>query len=174
MATAVSAICMVIRQVLPTNPAALVRGPRHVVRTGLTPVLEGEDARALFAAIDISTPAGLRDRALLGVMVYTFARISAVVALDVCDYYQAGRRMIFRFAEKGGRHHEMPAHHTLAEYTDAYLEALGDVGAEGPFFCSINRRHNGFTARRLDRREALAMAKRRCTRPAVGGRPYSF
>ena len=55
----------------------------------------------------------MRDRALLGVMVYTFARVSAVLELDVGDYFQVGRRMWFRFTEKGGRHHEMPAHHTL-------------------------------------------------------------
>ena len=46
-------------------------------------------------------------------MVYTFARVSAVLELDVGDYFQVGRRMWFRFTEKDGRHHEMPAHHTL-------------------------------------------------------------
>lgn len=162
---------LVVRQVLPRNPALEVRGPKHVVTVGKTPVLEGADARALFESIDPTTASGLRDRALLGVMVYTFARIGAVLALDAGDYYQNGRRMMFRFAEKGGRHHEMPGHHTAVEYMDAYLAALqlGDDGS-GPLFRSINRRRTGYTDRRLDRREALAMVKRRCKAAGLGER----
>ena len=159
---------LVIRQILPENPAMLVRSPKLVVRTGKTPVLEGSDARELFNTIPDDTPGGLRDRALLGVMTYTFARISAVLALDIEDYYQVGKRMVFRFHEKGGRHHEMPAHHTLVEYMDAYLAALGR--SEGPIFCTINRRRTGFTETRLHRREALAMVKRRCRAAGLGDR----
>ena len=69
-----------------------MRSPRHVVTVGKTPALEAADARALFASLDPASPNGVRDRALLGVMVYTFARISAVLALDVGEYYQAGIR----------------------------------------------------------------------------------
>lgn len=160
---------LVIRQILPTNPAALVRSPRHVVRTGKTPVLEGSEARELFNSIDGIKPGDLRDRALLGVMTYTFARISAVLTLDVTDYFQVGRRMVFRFTEKGGLHHEMPAHHTLVEYMDEYLVALGPI-TKGPLFRSINRKRTGYTERRLDRREALAMVKRRCRAAGLGDR----
>jgi site-specific recombinase XerD len=49
---------LVVRQVIPSNPALDVRGPKHVVLKGKTPVLSNEDARALFASIDTSTPAG--------------------------------------------------------------------------------------------------------------------
>ncbi len=157
---------LVVRQVLPRNPALDVRGPKHVVTTGKTPVLEGFDARALFDSIDPSTPIGLRDRALLGTMVYTFARVSAVVGLDLEDYFQVGRRMMFRFEEKGGREQQMPAHHTVIEYLEAYLEALGQT--EGPLFRTINRRRNGFTENRLHRNEALAMVKRRCKAAGLG------
>lgn len=69
---------LVIRQIVPSNPAADVRGPKHVVTTGKTPVMTGEDARALFASIDTSKLSGLLDKALIGVMVYIFARISAL------------------------------------------------------------------------------------------------
>ena len=65
---------LVTGQVVPLNPAASVRGPRHVVRSGKTPVLESAEARRLLDAIDTSTSAGLRDRALIGLMVYSFAR----------------------------------------------------------------------------------------------------
>lgn len=159
---------LVIRQVLPDNPAADVRGPRHVVTVGKTPVLAGADARELFASIPSDDPAGLRDRALLGVMVYTFARVSAVIGLDVPDYYQNGRRMMIRLREKGGRQHEMPAHHTAIEYLDAYLKALGPEA--GPLFRTVNQKRDGFTDRRIDRREALAMVKRRCRAAGLGDR----
>lgn len=159
---------LVIRQVLTKNPAADVRGPTHVVTVGKTPVLTGADARSLFDSIEIDTVSGLRDRALLGVMVYTFARVSAVTGLDVPDYYQVGRRMMIRLTEKGGRHHEMPAHHTAIEYLDAYLSRLG--ADDGPLFRTINRSRNGYTERRIHRREMLAMVKRRCRAAGLGER----
>ena len=78
---------LVTGQVMPTNPATSVRGPTHVVRTGKTPVLQPAEARLLLDSIDTSTLRGLRDRALLAVMVYSFARVSAVVGMRVEDYY---------------------------------------------------------------------------------------
>ena len=82
---------LVIGQVMPINPATSVRGPTHVVRTGKTPVLQPAEARLLLDTIDTSTLPGLRDRALLAVMVYSFARVSAVVGMRVEDDYQQGR-----------------------------------------------------------------------------------
>lgn len=158
---------LVVRQVLPANPTADVRGPSHVVRVGKTPVMTGGDAKQLIASIDASTPAGLRDRALIGVMIYTFGRISAVLNLDVGDYYQVGRHMKLGFREKGGRDHEMPVHHTAVEYLDAYLEALGQP-TSGPLFRSISRRRDGFTDNRLARENAWQMVKRRCRAAGLG------
>ena len=83
---------LVVGQVLATNPAHAVRGPKHVVRRGKTPVLTEEQARRLIESIDTSTVVGLRDRALIGVMTYAFARIGAVVAMRVEDYYPEGKR----------------------------------------------------------------------------------
>ena len=91
---------LVIGQVVPVNPATSVRGPTHVVKTGKTPVLQPADARLLLDTIDTSTLRGLRDRALLGVMVYSFARVSAVVGMRVEDYYQQGKRWWLRLQEK--------------------------------------------------------------------------
>ena len=96
---------LVIGQVVPVNQATSVRGPTHVVKTGKTPVLQPADARLLLDTIDTSTLRGLRDRALLGVMVYSFARVSAVVGMRVEDYYQQGKRWWLRLQEKGGKHH---------------------------------------------------------------------
>ena len=72
---------LVVSQVLPANPAAAVRGPKHVVTKGATPVLAPAEARRLLAAIDTGTLAGRRDRALVSVMLYSFAWVSAVIAM---------------------------------------------------------------------------------------------
>ncbi|MFK4136631.1 tyrosine-type recombinase/integrase, partial [Pseudomonas luteola] len=87
---------LVTGQVIPTNPAASVRGPRHTARQGKTPVLDATEARQLLDSIDISTPAGLRDRALIGLMVFSFARIGAALAMKVEDLYIQNRRLWVR------------------------------------------------------------------------------
>lgn len=152
---------LVTGQILPLNPAASVRGPKHVVTRGLTPVLQPEEARLLLDSIDVGTVGGLRDRALLGVMVYSFARVGAVVAMDVGDYLPRGKRYWFRLHEKGGKLHEVPAHHKAEEYLDAYIIVSGlGKGPKTPLFRCLDR-HRRLTDRRIGRREVLAMVKRR-------------
>ncbi len=116
---------LVTGQVVPTNPASSVRGPgpKYVIRKGKTPVLSAEEARILLESIDVSTVVGLRDRALTGTMLYSFARVSAVVGITVQDYYPQGKRSWIRLHEKGGKFHEVPCHHKAEEYLDAYLDA---------------------------------------------------
>jgi site-specific recombinase XerD len=110
---------LVVGQILAINPAHAVRGPKHVVKRGKTPVLSEDQARRLLASIKVVRKAilsdgseaevpwliGLRDRALIGVMVYSFARISAVVAMEVEDYFSNGKRWWLRLDEKGGKRH---------------------------------------------------------------------
>ena len=88
-------------QVLPFNPASSVRGPKHVVKTGKTPVLSAKETSTLLDGIDVSTVVGLRDRAFLGVLVYSFARVGAAVSLRVADYYTQGPRSFFRLHREG-------------------------------------------------------------------------
>jgi site-specific recombinase XerD len=143
-----------------SNPATSVRGPKHVVRRGKTPVLSTEQARTLLDAIDTSTITGLRDRALVGVMVYSFARVSAVIGMNGGDYFSDGNRFWFRLKEKGGRHHEVPAHHRAQQYVDEYLRGAGIMFlGSSPLFRTIDR-HRRLTDRRLNRREVLAMIKK--------------
>lgn len=152
---------LVVGQIIPFNPAAAVRGPKHVVKKGKTPVLNAEETRQLIEGIKLETIAGLRDRALIGVMVYSFARVGAVVGMDVGDYYQNGKRCWFRLHEKGGKFHEVPAHHKAEEYMDAYLKAAGIAGErKTPLFRSMDRKRE-LTERRLHRKEVWAMIKRR-------------
>ena len=133
---------LVSGQVVPVNPAASVRGPRHVVTSGQTPVLDPAEARALLDSIDTSTVVGLRDRALIGLMVYSFARIGAALGMAVKDVYTQNRRLWVRLHEKGGKRHAMPCHHNLEEYLTAYLDGpayaavitskMGDRAREDP------------------------------------------
>jgi site-specific recombinase XerD len=152
---------LVTGHVLPINPAASVRGPRHVVKKGKTPVLTAEEARKLLNSIDEQSIAGLRDRALIGVMVYGFARVSAAVGMNVEDYYPQGRRMWLRLREKGGKHHEVPVHHNAEAYLDGYVEAAGIAEApKSPLFRTISRRRE-LTENRMHRIDVLRMIKRR-------------
>ncbi len=153
---------LVVGQVVPINPAASVRGPKHVVKVGKTPVLDKEEMRDLFKAIDASTLMGLRDRALIALMSYSFARVGAAVSMRVEDYFVKGRRSWIRLHEKGGKEHEMPAHHCLEEYLDAYIDAAGIAEAKKePLFRSANRRTGQLTGNPLSSSDAWAMVRRR-------------
>jgi hypothetical protein len=70
-------------QIIPVNPAASVRGPSHSVQCGRTPILDPAEAGALLDSIDVAMPAGLRDRALIGLMVCSFARIGAALSMKI-------------------------------------------------------------------------------------------
>jgi integrase len=94
-----------VGQIVPVNPASSVRGPKHIVRKGKTPVLEPAEARALLESIDATTAVGLRG-ALIGLMVYSFARVSAAHGMKVEDVYNERRRLGVRLREKGGKRHE--------------------------------------------------------------------
>jgi site-specific recombinase XerC len=148
--------------VVATNPAHAVRGPKHVVKRGKTSVLTGEQARELLDSIDASTIVGLRDRALISVMTFAFARVSAVVSMKVEDYYPQGKRWWVRLHEKGGKRHDMPAHHNLEAYLDAYIEAAGlKDGGKVPLFRSAIGRTGKLTETAMNRVDAWRMVQRR-------------
>lgn len=160
---------LVTGQVVPVNPASSVRGPKYSVKKGKTPVLSADQARLLLNSIDVTKIGGLRDRALIGVMVYSFARVGAVVAMNVEDYFQQGRRLWFRLHEKGGKRHDVPAHRKAEEYVDAYLSAAGIASKKkAPLFRSLDRRRQ-LTDRRIHRNDVLAMIKRRASQAGLPG-----
>lgn len=153
---------LVIGQVIPMNPAASVRGPKYVVKRGKTPVLSSTEARLLLDSIDVSNVVGLRDRALIGAMVFTFARVSAVAGMKVEDYYANGKRWWIRLLEKGGKFHEVPAHHNLEVYMDAYIEAAGIAGQrKGPLFRTTFGKTLNLTKNSMTRIDVFRMVKRR-------------
>ncbi|MEM5461762.1 site-specific integrase [Paraburkholderia phytofirmans] len=133
---------LVIGQIIPHNPAASVRGPSHTTKKGRAPVLDATEARQLLDSIDVSTPIGLRHRALIA-LVFSFARVGAALAMRVDDVYVQQRRLGVRLREKGGRQHEMPCHHTLEAYLHAHLDGTGIASdSKGPL-CRTNRRGTG-------------------------------
>ncbi|HTW36798.1 MAG TPA: tyrosine-type recombinase/integrase [Rhizomicrobium sp.] len=145
---------LVTAHIIEVNPAHAVRGPKHVVKKGKTPVLNADEARELLDSIEITKTitlsgvrsqvpdiTGLRDRALIGVMVYTFARVNAVLQMKVRDYFVQGRRSWVRLHEKGGKEHELPCHHNLEKYIDEYIAAAGVAGdLDGPLFRTTGRK----------------------------------
>jgi site-specific recombinase XerD len=116
---------LVTGQVVPMNPAAAVRGPKHVVKTGKTPVLEAAEWRRLIDSIPTETVRDLRDRALIATLTYSFARITAALRMKVEDLRPQGASWQLRLHEKGGKEHAMPCHHALAEALRAYIDAAG-------------------------------------------------
>ena len=153
---------LVVGQIVRMNPAASVRGPKYCLKRGRTPVLSAEDTRRLLDSIDTATVVGLRDRAIIAVMVYSFVRINAVVGMNIEDFYLNGKRSWIRLHEKGGKFHEVPAHHNAEAYVDAYIRAAGlATQKRSPLFRTAPGKRSRLTERRMNRKEALAMIKRR-------------
>ncbi|MCS3856461.1 site-specific recombinase XerD [Salinibacter ruber] len=160
---------LVTGQVLEANPAEPVRSPKLQTDSGKTPALTAEEARELLDSIVAERQGSpqkelpqLRDRALIGVMTYTFARVSAVVGLDVGDYFRAGHRWKIRLHEKGGQRRTVPVHHKAEEYLDAYLDTAGiREEREAALFQSLKGRTGKLTGRRLKADNVLQMVKRR-------------
>jgi site-specific recombinase XerD len=159
---------LVVGQIVEHNPAAAVRGPRYVVNKGKTPVLLGQEARKLLDTIRMDTLVGLRDRALVALLVYTFARVSAAVHMHVEDVYIQGRRMWVRLHEKGGKEHTLPCHHELEQYLQAYIDAAGMAHEKGtPLFRSAVGKTGQLTKKPMHRIDAFRMVKRRAAEAAI-------
>ena len=159
---------------MPFNPAAAVRGPSHKVKRGKTPVLSTAEARRILDAIATVEPSGvqnvgaLRDRALIALMVYSFARISVALAMKVEDIFVQDHRLLVRLREKGGKRHEMPCHHKLEAYLRDYLAASG-LGAQPKawLFPTILRGTNALGIAPLARENAYAMVRKRAAAAGV-------
>src|SRR5207249_5071727 len=133
----------------------------------LTPVVV-QPWTSLMLTACVSAPRN--NRALIGVMVYSFARVSATIHMKAEDYYQNGKRWWFRLHEKGGKRHEVPAHHNAEAYVDAYLSAAGISGEKKtPLFRSVDK-YRKLTGNAMTRTDVLRMIKRRAM---SAGLPYS-
>lgn len=152
---------LVTRQIVTMNPAASVRGPKIVMRKGKTPVLSAEETGHLLHSIPTDSLTGLRDRALIGVLAYSIARVSAVISMNGEDYFPQGKRYWFRLHEKGGKYHEIPVHHQAEVYVDAYRETAGITDEKKmPLFRSMTP-NGALSENRLRRTKVWEMIKRR-------------
>lgn len=158
---------LVTGQVIPQNPAHAVRGPRYSVKKGKTSVLAAEEMRVLLDSIKIDSLIGLRDRALIAFMGYTFARVGAAVQMKVEDYYIQNRRGWVRLHEKGGKVNQLPCHHNLEQYLDEWLaasELRSEPGA--PLFPTL--RCGKLTARTpVPQQNVYAMIQRRAVAAGI-------
>jgi site-specific recombinase XerD len=134
---------LVTGQVIQHNPAAAVRGPKHVVKTGKTPVLDETEWRTLIDAIPAETVRDLRDRALIATLTYTFARVTAALTMKVEDLRPKGAGWEIRLHEKGGKQHSMPCHHALAEALRAYIDSAGIGEDRKGWLFRTSRGHKG-------------------------------
>lgn len=158
----------VVQQIVPVNPTASVRGPKHVVKRGKTPILEPQETRQLIERIDTAKIVGLRDRALIGLMVYSFARIGAALGLKVEDVYTQNRRLWVRLSEKGGKQHDMPCHHNLDLWLHEYLDAANLWNdRKGYVFRTIDRDSKELSDRPLPQANAYAMIRRRAKQAGI-------
>ena len=154
---------LVVGQAMPSNPASVVRGPKHSVKKGKTPVLTADEARTLLESISTATVVGLRDRALVALMTYTFARVGAAAEkMRVEDVYVQGGRRWVRLHEKGGKRHEMPCHHKLEEYLNEYIQAAGIGDDPKGFLFRTTQGQSGYlTKRAMSQADAYRMIRRR-------------
>ena len=159
---------LITGQIMPSNPAAAVRGPKHVVKTGKTPVLDGAEWRKLIDAIPTDGARDLRDRALIATLTYSFARIGAALAMRVEDLRPKGAGWTVRLHEKGGKEHAMPCHHALAEALHAYVAAAGIAGDRKGFLFRTARGHAGrLSERPMGQSDAWRMIRRRAAAAGI-------
>jgi site-specific recombinase XerD len=156
--------------ILEVNPAASVRGPKYVVKRGKTPVLSAAEARQLLDSIESDSLIGLRDRALIGLMVYSFARVGATVTMKGGDVFQHRKQLSLRLHEKGGKRHEVPCHPELEMYLTAWTKAAG-IGREkkAALFRSI-RKGDRMGEKAMSRFDVFHMIRRRAKAATL---PYS-
>jgi site-specific recombinase XerD len=168
---AVRMLCdwLITGQVMPSNPASAVRGPKHVVKTGKTPVLVGGEWRKLLESIPTDTVRGLRDRALIATLTYSFARIGAALKMKVEDLRPRRSAWTIRLHEKGGKEHAMPCHHSLAEALHAYIAAAGIAEDRKGFLFRTSRGHaaTALSEKPMVQSDAWRMIRRRAAAAGI-------
>ena len=154
---------LVARHAAVLNPFRLVRGMRHPFGEGRTPEATVAQARQLLASIKTDRVFGLRDRAVLGTLIYTGARVGAISRLRMQDLRDNGNHRSLQFSEKGGKSREIPVRHDLDEWIEAYLEGAGLTNApqSSPLFRAGERRSSPLTDRAMSPPAVQRMLKRR-------------
>jgi site-specific recombinase XerD len=160
---------LIIGQVVPVNPAGAVRGPKHVVKAGKTPVLEGKEWRTLLESIPTERVRDLRDRALIATLTYSFARVTAALKMKVEDLRPKATGWQLRLHEKGGKHHTMPCHHALAEALRAYIAVAGIAEDRKGWLFRTSRGHTAtaLSEQPMTQPDAWRMIRRRAAAAGI-------
>jgi integrase len=138
--------------VVELNPAARAKPPRLERETSHTPVFEEDEIKAFLSAIKPDSLMDIRDEALFSALLYGWARVSAVVALKVEDYYQRKGERWLRLAEKRGKIHEVPVHSKAREAIDQWLRASGlGSNPSAPLFPAFGKDKKTVELRHMDR-----------------------
>lgn len=169
---------LVTRHAILLNPALSVRGDRYEVVEGKTPEITVEHARKLLSSIDTSRLVGLRDRAILAILIYTASRAGAVTKLRRSSLYYTGDQWMLHFDEKGGKSREIPVRHDLKQMIFEYLDiaALGNARGDTPLFRSAVRKTGHLTNTAMHVNDVCRMMKRRLKDASLPSRlsPHSF
>lgn len=169
---------LVVRHVVVLNPAHSVRGERYKVVEGKTPEISVEQARTLLKSINVRRLVGLRDRAVIAVLIYTAVRAGAVARLRLKDLRSDGTQFTLRFHEKGGKSREIPVRHDLEANLRQYLAGVGVEPGRGdePLFRTACRRTDRLTANALTGEDVCRLVKRRLKSAGLPPQfsPHSF
>jgi site-specific recombinase XerD len=169
---------LVTRHAVVLNPALSVRTERYQVIEGKTPEITIEQARTLLRSLDATNVVGLRDRAVIAVMIYTAARVGAVSKLKLKHLQHDGIQWCLRFEEKGGKSREIPVRHDLERFLLEYLDSAGirDEHKEAPLFRTAVSRTKRLTTKAMTAVDACRMVKRRLKAAGLPARlsPHSF
>ena len=134
------------------NPAARAKPPRLERESSHTPVFEEDEIKAFLGAIKLESLMDIRDKALFSVLLYSWARASALVALTVEDYYQRKAERWLRLSEKRGKIHEVPVHSKAREAIDNWLSASGlGSNPKAPLFPGFGKDKKTIELRHMDR-----------------------
>lgn len=174
---------LVAVRVLDLNPAASVRRERYSPDEGKTAEITVEQVRRLLASVQTDTPVGLRDRAIIGVLNFTGARVGAVAGLRLGDLTHDGTTAVLHFREKNGKRRSVPVRHELEVWLNAYRAAVGltevTIETKGlPMFRTFRREGRTVTATEFGMCGEFVrrMVKRRCREAGLPATltPHSF
>lgn len=169
---------LVTRHAVLLNPALSVRGERYEVIEGKTPEITVTGARQLLASLDTSDVIGLRDRAIIAILIYTASRAGAVATLKRGSFYHAGDQWTLHFEEKGGKSREIPVRHDLEQMLFQYLDAAGlwNAHQDTPLFRTAFKKTGRLTGNAMHVVDICRMVKRRLKDVGLPNRlsPHSF
>ncbi len=133
------------------NPVKGVKRPVVETQEGKTPALSNQQARQLLEAPPADTLKGVRDRAILSVLLYHGLRRGELTRLKVKDFGQERRGVPhLQVHGKGGKLRYLPIHCDSLQLVNAYLTAAGH-GADscGPLFRPVSHHAASAPGRRL-------------------------